>query len=43
VEATDRLGGVSLADYEMEVSAPGFVADIADAGTFDFLIVIGQE
>lgn len=33
---------VVLADYEMEVSAPPFVADIADEGSFDFLLVIAQ-
>lgn len=33
---------VPLADYDMTVSAPGFVADIADEGSIDFLLVISQ-
>lgn len=31
---------IVLADYEMSVQAPGFVADIADQGSFDFDIVL---
>lgn len=33
---------VALDDYEMDVSAPGFVADISDEGSFDFLLVLAQ-
>lgn len=33
---------VVLADYGMSVEAPPFVADIADEGSFDFLLVLTQ-
>ncbi len=33
---------VALADYGMTVQAPPFVADIADEGSFDFLLVLAQ-
>lgn len=33
---------IVLADYDMTVRAPGFVADIADEGSFDFTIVLEQ-
>ncbi|HEV7720644.1 MAG TPA: YceI family protein [Iamia sp.] len=31
---------IVLADYDMEVQAPGFVADIGDEGSFDFKLVL---
>lgn len=34
---------IVLADYEMEVDAPGFVASIDDEGSFDFDIVLQQQ
>lgn len=37
-----ELVPVVLADHGIAVDAPGFVADIADEGTFDFLIVLEQ-
>jgi polyisoprenoid-binding protein YceI len=33
---------IVLADYEMTVQAPGFVADIGDEGSFDFFLVLEQ-
>ena len=33
---------IALADYDMAVQAPGFVADISDQGSFDFLLVFAQ-
>ncbi|HEX7132956.1 MAG TPA: YceI family protein [Iamia sp.] len=33
---------IVLADYDMSVEAPGFVADIAAEGSFDFLLVLQQ-
>jgi len=33
---------IVLADHEMEVDAPGFIADIGDEGSFDFDIVLEQ-
>jgi polyisoprenoid-binding protein YceI len=33
---------IVLADYEMSVEAPGFVADIGDQGSFDFDITLEQ-
>jgi len=33
---------IVLADYDMAVQAPGFVADIAAEGSFDFLLVFAQ-
>lgn len=33
---------IVLADYEMTVEAPGFVADIGDEGSFDFELVLEQ-
>lgn len=34
---------IVLADHEIEVDAPGFVADISDEGSFDFLLVLQQQ
>lgn len=31
---------IALADFDITVDAPGFVADISDEGTFDFLLVL---
>jgi len=33
---------VVLSDHDMSVDAPGFVADIADEGSFDFVLVLEQ-
>lgn len=33
---------VVLADHGITVDAPGFVADVADEGTFDFVVVLEQ-
>lgn len=33
---------IVLEDFDMSVSAPGFVADVSDEGSFDFLVVIAQ-
>ncbi|QYG91123.1 YceI family protein [Iamia sp. SCSIO 61187] len=33
---------IVLADHDMEVDGPGFVADVADEGSFDFLLVLEQ-
>lgn len=33
---------IVLADYEMSVQAPGFVADIGDEGSFDFVLTLQQ-
>lgn len=34
---------IVLTDYEMEVQAPSFVADISDQGSFDFFLVLEQQ
>lgn len=34
---------IVLADHDMTIDAPGFVADIADEGSFDFDIVLQQQ
>jgi polyisoprenoid-binding protein YceI len=34
---------IALADYDMSVQAPGFVADIGDEGSFDFVLTLEQQ